>query len=431
MKKFVLVLMSCILFILADTAPAAFVETSGNFLELIEEIKQHMPGRQSYGFVVPSDNELQDWENALLAFINGDINGSATIVSNYDYSLFLFTDDITGNEFYIFKEDYPVGRGWGTYVFNTDAETPLYTHVNHPKYDINTHIVGAETFIETHSQWFLMAGTHRYANCPQGTHNCSSDMARTRQSVFQRFHEILIDSDHYALSIHGFSKNNHGWPINMTHVVLSNGTTSDYKWEVSEISIDFKSNIQEQGLVCGLTFHDPGYEPLSGNINPQGQYTNDNIGFGHWIHVEIERDIRDNRIEYYKIIAAINKTFGIDTDIKANNSDGPIDITTDDNLLVTIQLDSGIYGDKNADWWVVADTPFGWYYYDVTSDTWKAGQTVTYQGPLFNLSPYQVLNMSGLPAGTYKFYFGVDLIMNGSIDYGELHYDRVVVDIVP
>ncbi len=89
---------------------------------------------------------------------------------------------------------------------------------------------------------------------------------------------------------------------------------------------------------------------------------------------------------------------------------------------------------KNADWWVYAETPFGWYYYEYETDSWIYAGTsytdlfVTYQGPLFDLQPYEVLNMSGLPEGTYTAYFGVDTNMNGIVDE-PWYYDTVEVNI--
>ena len=55
----------------------------------------------------------------------------------------------------------------------------------------------------------------------------------------------------------------------------------------------------------------------------------------------------------------------------------------------------------------------------------------TYQGPLFDLSTIEVLNMTGLPAGTYTFYFAVDTNMNGNLDIDELFFDFVFVNIIP
>lgn len=117
-------------------------------------------------------------------------------------------------------------------------------------------------------------------------------------------------------------------------------------------------------------------------------------------------------------------------DIKANGSDSSITITPNDNLSVTIKIDPGSFLGKDADWYVAADTPFGWYYYDVIGGCWcwKSGLSCTYQWPLFNLTPFEVLNISGLPKGTYTLYFGVDLNMNCLWDDSQ-YYDSVVAKI--
>jgi hypothetical protein len=92
---------------------------------------------------------------------------------------------------------------------------------------------------------------------------------------------------------------------------------------------------------------------------------------------------------------------------------------------LTIALDSGNQIATNADWWILCDTPFGWYHYDL-SPSWLPGRVVTHQGPLFNLGTYEVMNYV-LPAGSYTCYFGVDTVMNGSIDMspGQIYYDYV------
>ncbi|MFH1563481.1 MAG: M6 family metalloprotease domain-containing protein [Nitrospirota bacterium] len=113
-------------------------------------------------------------------------------------------------------------------------------------------------------------------------------------------------------------------------------------------------------------------------------------------------------------------------DIKANGSDGTI--TTPGSVSITIKLDPWGYAGQNADWWHVADTPFGLYRYNVSGNNWVSGSNVSYQGHLFNLSPFNTLNTS-LPSGTYTFYFGVDMVMNGVLDFGSLYYDHVVVKV--
>jgi hypothetical protein len=105
-----------------------------------------------------------------------------------------------------------------------------------------------------------------------------------------------------------------------------------------------------------------------------------------------------------------------------------VTITQFDTLIVEIELDPGVYSGYRADWWVLADTPFGWYYYNLIN--WKWGKSVTYQAGLFNLTSYEVLNKSDLPMGTYLFYFGVDGNVDGEIN-NPLYYDSVEVIIEP
>lgn len=131
------------------------------------------------------------------------------------------------------------------------------------------------------------------------------------------------------------------------------------------------------------------------------------------------------------VFILVDIVFAVDPvpDIRANGSDGPITITPHDNLIVTVELNPGSHSAEDADSWVVANTPFGWYYYDINCSCWIPNPgpypPVTYQGPLFGLPSYEVLNMSGLRTGTYTFYFWIDMIMNGSVD--EPFYDDSVV----
>jgi hypothetical protein len=117
-------------------------------------------------------------------------------------------------------------------------------------------------------------------------------------------------------------------------------------------------------------------------------------------------------------------------DIKANGSDGPITIIRSETLSITVEFDKGSFEGFEADWWLVAQTPFGWYHYHPTSG-WLPGREVTLQIPLRDLPLREVLNMSGLPAGAYTFYFGVDLVKNGIINMGQAYYDSVEVTINP
>ena len=119
--------------------------------------------------------------------------------------------------------------------------------------------------------------------------------------------------------------------------------------------------------------------------------------------------------------------------IMANGSGNPITLGTGDTLSVDVSLVAGSNLDVDCDWWVSVNTPFlppdDWFSYNLSS-VWTPGLTFAYQGPLFNLAPFEVLNMSGLPEGTYNFYFAIDTNMNGFLDFNQRYYDLVTVNIV-
>ena len=114
-------------------------------------------------------------------------------------------------------------------------------------------------------------------------------------------------------------------------------------------------------------------------------------------------------------------------DIKANGADGPLIINSNDTLSITIELTSGGGTGNNADWWLVAATPFGLFHYRPVDGSWGPDLTYSHQGPLFNLGEFEVLNISGLPAGSYKIYFGVDMDMNSTLNMDQAYYDSVTV----
>lgn len=116
-------------------------------------------------------------------------------------------------------------------------------------------------------------------------------------------------------------------------------------------------------------------------------------------------------------------------DIKANGLDGPVNINSTDNLSLTIELMPGEFVSENADWWLVAATPFGIFHFQTVDFSWAPNLTYGHKGPLFCLGELEVLNISGLPAGSYTVYFGFDMIMNGLLDMGQAYYDFVTINI--
>jgi hypothetical protein len=80
---------------------------------------------------------------------------------------------------------------------------------------------------------------------------------------------------------------------------------------------------------------------------------------------------------------------------------------------------------QKADWWVVADTPFGWYSY-VNNAGWQTGINPFKQDVISDFS-MNVLNNVTLPAGNYNFYFALDDNMDGNPD--ATWYDAVSIHV--
>uniref|UniRef100_UPI0033655441 CotH kinase family protein n=1 Tax=Candidatus Albibeggiatoa sp. nov. BB20 TaxID=3162723 RepID=UPI0033655441 len=110
-------------------------------------------------------------------------------------------------------------------------------------------------------------------------------------------------------------------------------------------------------------------------------------------------------------------------DIKANQSDAPITINTADNLSISIELNSNGQN-QNVDWWLVADTPSGFFSYQENLG-WQEGVVPMKQAVLATLPEQVVLNGTGLAVGTYVLYFGFDTNPNGELDLDQIVYDYV------
>lgn len=116
--------------------------------------------------------------------------------------------------------------------------------------------------------------------------------------------------------------------------------------------------------------------------------------------------------------------------IMANGVKGSITLPQGIPVSVTVGLAPGVQAGQNADWWIAADTPFGWYSYAYPTNSWNSGINLCAQAPLFTLPSFNAYTDS-LPVGDYTFYFGVDLMPNGVLDNSSLTFDSVQVHVTP
>ncbi|MCI4626006.1 MAG: hypothetical protein L3V56_08590 [Candidatus Magnetoovum sp. WYHC-5] len=135
---------------------------------------------------------------------------------------------------------------------------------------------------------------------------------------------------------------------------------------------------------------------------------------------------------YGTVLVNYKKGYKPVVSITANGANDHVNIKKDGTVSISLSLNSGDYLYDNADWWVVEERNGQLFYFDVLGSTfsWKEGLSYTLMGSLIDLNSYTVYSTSTLGTGEHTFYFGVDLNMNSNLDWDELYYDSVTVNIV-
>jgi hypothetical protein len=101
-------------------------------------------------------------------------------------------------------------------------------------------------------------------------------------------------------------------------------------------------------------------------------------------------------------------------------------------LNMRVMLDAGNQLGVDGDWWISCLTPSGQraYYNPEMFGSWTTTVAPSFQGPLRDTSPSEVLETIHLPPGVYRFSFAVDLNMNGTVDMDSLYSHQATVNIV-
>lgn len=288
-----------ILFIILFSIQAkagAQILLEGDIVQFIREIRSVMPGMGSNKFIIPQDSDLTNFQSILT---NLKSQNFSTIESNllpYNYTFYYFTDQSSYKRFYILKENIPISLGWGTYIFNTEGRNDMTIEAPHPIWDTNSWELAIKAFVKLDARWFIIAGTHRYANT-----DSSSDMAHVTQSIFHKAHQIAATAR--AFQIHGFNKSNTvyaGYP----EIVISNGTLSP-----PDELYTLKANYEAIGFTAGVysRLTSSNLSRLGATTNTQGRWSNTNGKT--FIHIEYDYPIRTNSSNMDKAIAGLYATY--------------------------------------------------------------------------------------------------------------------------
>ena len=115
----------------------------------------------------------------------------------------------------------------------------------------------------------------------------------------------------------------------------------------------------------------------------------------------------------------------VSIDIKANGQNGPLIVSQDTPVSVTVSLHPGSYDGPHVDWWIgiYVDQIF---YSFIFPNIWAPEIKLCGQAPLFDLPPFEILNIP-LPQGDYAIYFAVDDDADGIPDLTWLDWVEVQV----
>jgi hypothetical protein len=277
---------------------------AADFPSLIDDILRHTATGIAQSSP-PTENDLKEWKSAFGFFRAHALDSCRRILARYNYALLQVQGGSKASSYDVIMERTPVRRGWGTYICNRNPRRRVYVEVQHPLRDEKSANIGAELFRKLDAEWLMIAGTDRSGGFSD------DDFVRLNEKLFQKWHEMLTDLVHVTLSVHTFPARSYPHPIDMTDVVVGNGRTSDEQWGISEISLGLRDTIRAARLSCSLAMYDSGYARFSGAGSREGTFSNDSVGFGHWLNLELSDRISGDPARTSRLIAAVDRALDV------------------------------------------------------------------------------------------------------------------------
>ncbi len=280
-------------------AQGSIIEEKGTLFDVLKTFRNRIIPGYSEMYAAPGDEELHQMQRlasmaAISARTNDTINLSRSSLeaSKIGYEFVRLTNENNGAVYYILREADVRNRGWGLYIFRAGNESSdLVVEAPHPLSDLQTDRIAVLAFERSRAKAFLLAGAHRNANRDR-----SADVANFPWSIFQAVHEEVTSPSTIVIDIHGFSlENEPGYP----QIILSSGE-GKATLPIKELFSFLSAKNFTTGIVDGKKLRE-----LEGANDMQGKYAN-SIG-ASFIHMELERSIRNSPPEYRKVVDAINE----------------------------------------------------------------------------------------------------------------------------
>lgn len=233
---------------------------------------------------------------------------------------------------------------------------------------------------------------------------------------------FVVDDSHYEVYLTRYSPGYSNAPVDAVVVTATDGTSTNsvrLAWATISAAIHYDIYRSETDDVATAIII-----ARTSNTGYDDQTAVPETIYYYWVRAVNPRGVGAPGVADTGWRAEPN---GVGPEVRVNGFNNPPAVGTDETVMVTVQMNPGGYAGVDADWWVAANTPLGWYFF--TAGQWLplvGGLLPAYQGPLFDLPPYPVLDATGLPAGEYTFYFAVDA-GDGRLDVSQAWIDSVRV----
>lgn len=265
--------------------------------DFVADVVSTLPGKGSHAFVAGRPDDVRIAAQAAADARAGKVDKARKALAPLRYDVVDLADS-DGRSYLALRERVPCELCWGTYVINrSPSARNVLVEIPHPIHDEHTPVFGVEAFQKLNAAWFLMAGTHRYANgVPKDKcAGVNSDMARNDRSLFMAIHR-LGGADSWALQYHGFE-----YVAGFPDVVISNGTKKPPKHLAN-----LRRELDERGITAGV-FDGTQWTDLGATCNVQGKHTNQIKG--RFVHMEHTIGVRADRGKRSAAINAVRAAF--------------------------------------------------------------------------------------------------------------------------
>ena len=262
-------------------------------MRLVRRLVDEMPRPDTHAYHSPTEVEEQRMSSAFRSIESGDLNGAAATAKPLDYDVVRYTDTGTGRRLVLLQErQRPDGswpHAWGTYVVSPSSSSHLVVEVPHALDDIDSWVVGVDTFRLANAADLFVAGASRFAGV-EG----SADMAHEYDSVFEAIHRVVVARPGAVVfEPHGFETTGH---VDYGDVVVSDGTSKP-----DRIARSVVAAFRAAGFSVCL-YDGEHCSALGGTTNVQGQTI---LPGDHFLHVEMAPKIRRSSALASKVAGVI------------------------------------------------------------------------------------------------------------------------------